>query len=529
MIKKLERKIQWTIFLILTVTTLGIFLTINVTNYQSLVAQERTFLQRLGTYTKKAPDNLQPKSLSAENAAPEPDPTLPQIDMMEPDPGLPQIDMAEPDPSLPRIDMAEPDPSLPQINMAESNSMLPQIDVMESDPSLPQIDMLEPKPDSALTAEPEAETSDVQDLSKTSNAQDQKKGDETLHEFYNSYIVQISADGTVTVTAYENAAYTEEEITAIAQELLASGEQEGMYKDLRFLVKTLPDKKEIVFLKSLAQSRFLASFVRSLTLCLFLMVLFFLAARILSRRIVLPVRDAFNKQKQFISDASHELKTPITVINANIDLLRTEIGENKWMDYIEAEGQRMTALITNLLTLSRISSEESTVGDSAHFCEFDLSSALLGTALSFESLAFEHGISYDVAIAEDLCCTGCETEIRQLAAILLDNAMKYTSPNGSVRITLQSCTVSEGRSLTLRRRPRRIALLEVSNTGAEIPNEELEKIFDRFYRTDKSRNRASGGFGLGLAIAKSIAEKHGGEILVESRGGWTTFSARIPL
>lgn len=508
MIKKLERKIQWTIFLILTVTTLGIFLTINVTNYQSLVAQERTFLQRLGTYTKKAPDNLQPKSLSAENAAPEPDPTLPQIDMPKPYSRLPQIDMAEPDPTLPQIDMAEPD------------SRLPQIDVMESDPSLPQIDMLEPKPDSALTAEPEAETS---------NAQDQKKGFETLHEFYNSYIVQISAGGTVTVTAYENAAYTEEEITAIAQELLASGEQEGMYKDLRFLVKTLPDKKEIVFLKSLAQSRFLASFVRSLTLCLFLMVLFFLAARILSRRIVLPVRDAFNKQKQFISDASHELKTPITVINANIDLLRTEIGENKWMDYIEAEGQRMTALITNLLTLSRISSEESTVGDSAHFCEFDLSSALLGTALSFESLAFEHGISYDVAIAEDLCCTGCETEIRQLAAILLDNAMKYTSPNGSVRITLQSCTVSEGRSLTLRRRPRRIALLEVSNTGAEIPKEELEKIFDRFYRTDKSRNRASGGFGLGLAIAKSIAEKHGGEILVESRGGWTTFSARIPL
>ena len=529
MIKKLERKIQWTIFLILTVTTLGIFLTINVTNYQSLVAQERTFLQRIGTYTKKAPDNLQPKSLSAENAAPEPDPSLPQIDVMESDPSLPQIDMAEPDPSLPQIDMAEPDPSLPQINMAESNSTLPQIDMMEPDPGLPQIDMAEPKHDSALTAEPEAETSDAQDLSKTSDAQDQKKGDETLHEFYNSYIVQISADGTVTVTAYENAAYTEEEITAIAQELLASGEQEGMYKDLRFLVKTLPNKKEIVFLKSLAQSRFLASFVRSLTLCLFLMVLFFLAARILSRRIVLPVRDAFNKQKQFISDASHELKTPITVINANIDLLRTEIGENKWMDYIEAEGQRMTALITNLLTLSRISSEESTVGDSAHFCEFDLSSALLGTALSFESLAFEHGISYDVAIAENLCCTGCETEIRQLAAILLDNAMKYTSPNGSVRITLQSCTVSEGRSLTLRRRPRRIALLEVSNTGAEIPREELEKIFDRFYRTDKSRNRASGGFGLGLAIAKSIAEKHGGEILVESRGGWTTFSARIPL
>lgn len=494
MIKKLERKIQWTIFLILTVTALGIFLTINVTNYQSLVAQERTFLQKLGTYTKKAPDDPQPKSLSAENAAP------------EPDPGLSQIDIAESDLSLPQVDMAKPDSGLPQI------------------------DVMEPTPDSVLTAEPKAETSDAPDLSKASNSQNQKNGDEPLHEFYHSYIVQISADGTVTVTANETAAaYTEAEITAVAQELLASGEQEGMYKNLRFLVKTLPDKKEVVFLESLAQSRFLASFVRSLTLCLFLTVLFFLAARILSRRIVLPVRDAFNKQKQFISDASHELKTPITVINANIDLLRTEIGENKWMDYIEAEGQRMTALITNLLTLSRISSEESTVGDSAHFCEFDLSSALLGTALSFESLAFEHGISYDVAIAEDLCCTGCETEIRQLAAILLDNAMKYTSPNGSVRITLQSCTVSEGRSLTLRRRPRRIALLAVSNTGAEIPKEELEKIFDRFYRTDKSRNRASGGFGLGLAIAKSIAEKHGGEILVESRGGWTTFSARIPL
>lgn len=432
MIKKLERKILWTIFLILTVTALGIFLTINVTNYQSLVMQERNYLQRLGTNTQKMPEPV-----PAPEAEPAPEPV---------------------------------------------------------------------------------------------DAQVQKKTDGMFHGFYRSYIVQIAADDTITVSVDENSvSYTEEEITSIAEELIDSDKREGMYKDLRFLVKMLPDKKEIVFLESQAQSRFLASFVRSLTLCLCLMMLFFLAARMLSRRIVLPVEDAFTRQKQFISDASHELKTPITVINANIDLLRAEIGENKWMDYIEAEGQRMNALITNLLTLSRVSSETPSAGDNSHFCEFDLSSALLGTALSFESLAFERSISYAVDIADDLHCTGCETEIRQLAAILLDNAMKYTLPSGSVRITLQGCSVSEGHRLSIRHRPRRSALLTVSNTGAEIPKEELGKIFDRFYRTDKSRNRASGGFGLGLAIAKSIIEKHGGEIQVVSRDGWTTFSARLPV
>lgn len=476
MIKKLERKIQWTIFLILTVTALGIFLTINVTNYQSLIMQERNYLQRLGTNTKKTP---------------EPEPVPAPAAELEP--------------------AAEPEPTpIPAAGPELTPALAPAAD-SETEP----IPAAEPEPESA--AEP-------------ASGDAPKKIDGIFHGFYRGYIVQIDANDTVTVSIDENSvSYTEEEITAIAEELIHAEKREGMYKDLRFLVKTLPDKKEVVFLESQAQSRFLASFARSLTLCLCLMVLFFLAARMLSRRIVLPVEDAFTKQKQFISDASHELKTPITVINANIDLLRAEIGENKWMDYIEAEGQRMNALITNLLTLSRVSSETPSAGDNAHFCEFDLSSALLGTALSFESLAFEHGISYDVDIADNLHCTGCETEIRQLAAILLDNAMKYTFPNGSVQITLKSCAVSDGHGLSIGRRLRSSALLTVSNTGTEIPKEELEKIFDRFYRTDKSRNRASGGFGLGLAIAKSITEKHSGEIQVVSRDGWTTFSVKLPI
>lgn len=405
MIKKLERKIQWTIFLILTVTTLGIFLVINVTNYQSLVMQEVNYLQKLGTILKKQ-EPQQPGDAPVQNGSPEPDDVLPQNDSPEPD------------------------------------------DVPAQNGS--------PEPDDALAQ----------------NGSPEPKESDTLHGFYHGYIVRIFTDGTVTVSIDEDSvAYTENEIAAIAEELIQSEEHEGMYENLRFLVKILPDKKEVVFLESQAQSRFLASFLRSLTLCLCLMVLFFLAARMLSRRIVQPVEDAFNRQKQFISDASHELKTPITVINANIDLLRAETGENKWMDYIEAEGQRMNALITNLLTLSRISSETPSAGDTAHFCEFDLSGALLGTALSFESIAFERGISYDVEIAENLRYTGSETEICQLTAILLDNAMKYASANGSVRIVLQSCAASEGHSLLPGHRPHRTALLSVSNTGAEIPRE----------------------------------------------------------
>lgn len=434
MIKKLERKIQWTIFLILMVTAIGVFFTINITNYQSLVMQERTYLQKLGTNMKKAP--------------------------------------VEPLLQMPSADASASGPAISEAKPVENSNM--------------------------------------------------------FHGYYHSYIVQISSEGTVSVSIDENSVIcTEDEIAALAEEILSSGAREGMQGKLRFLVKTLPDKKEVVFLESQALSRSLVSFLRSSFLCLGLMILFFLAARTLSRRIVRPVEEAFTRQKQFISDASHELKTPVTVINANIDLLRTEIGENKWMDYIESEGQRMTALITSLLTLSRVSSDTAPEEAAAHFCEFDLSSALLGTALSFESLAFEHGISYEVDIEENLRCTGSETEICQLAAILLDNAMKYASQNGCVQISLKSCGQTEGHSLSFSHHPRHTALLTVSNSGPEIPREEQEKIFDRFYRTDKSRNRASGGFGLGLAIARSIAEKHGGEISVSCHDGLTAFTVKL--
>ncbi|MDO4345585.1 MAG: HAMP domain-containing sensor histidine kinase [Eubacteriales bacterium] len=423
MIKKLERQIMWTIVLILTITTLGIFLTVNITNYQALVKQEFFYLQKQGTTIKK-------------------------------------------------------EPRLPEQN----GELSPE------------------------------------------------EKEEELHGYYPLYIAEIANSSVeASVTRLDGSSYTSEQICALALDAAARNERSGTIKNLRYVVKNLPDKTEIIFLESQAKARFLSSLIRSAFYCVCLLLLFLYAARVLARKIVRPVEEAFQKQKRFISDASHELKTPVTIINANIDLLRAEVGENKRMDYIESEGQRMSALIGSLLTLSRMSQEPLPENKNIpqEFRSFDLSAALLGTALSFESVAFERGIAYDVQIDDDISFTGNESQICQAAAILLDNAMKYTAGDGGVRILLNRCGSNGSRGIT-HSHPRRAICLTVANSGPEISKEDREKIFDRFYRTDESRNRASGGFGLGLSIAKSIAQRHRGEISVSCKDGWTTFTLKLP-
>jgi signal transduction histidine kinase len=228
---------------------------------------------------------------------------------------------------------------------------------------------------------------------------------------------------------------------------------------------------------------------------------------------VRPIEENYNKQKQFIADASHELRTPLAVIGANVDAIAAS-GEEKvssqreWFGYIRAELRRTGKLVDDLLYLAK--SESVRRGERL---PFDLSAVCETACASMEAVLYENGRSLKTEIAPGVSVSADSGKIAQALYILLDNAGKYTPPGGEISVTLAR---ENGR-----------AVLRVTNSGGGIAPEALPKIFDRFYRADASRSAETDGFGLGLSIAKTIAENSGGTISAESSGGLTTFELRL--
>lgn len=243
----------------------------------------------------------------------------------------------------------------------------------------------------------------------------------------------------------------------------------------------------------------------SFIMYMLLEVLIFLITKRLMRWITKPVAESFERQKRFIADASHELKTPLAVIMASADALQENPQETRWLQYIQSESERMTKLISDLLELAK--SEEA--DSSASFEMADFSKIAAMSCLVFEGLVFEKGITLRSDIEEQIIIHMYPDKIKQLLAILLDNAIQHCAAGGTVTVSLK--------------REKEIAL-RVSNTGEGIPQGEEEKIFERFYRADEARTRAENRYGLGLSIAKNIALAHGARISAQSTQGVTVFT-----
>ena len=244
----------------------------------------------------------------------------------------------------------------------------------------------------------------------------------------------------------------------------------------------------------------------SLLYFIVLEIIFIFISKLISNWISKPVEDAFNKQKDFIADASHELKTPLSVITASAEALEVNPKEKKWLNNIKSESERMNNLIIDLLDLAKTEngSIELTIGN--------LSKVVEHSVLTFEGIAFEKNIKLDYHIDKDINIKMNENSIRQVMEILLDNAIKHSSEKGKVEVNL-----TDGKEI----------VLTVTNTGDPIPKGEEEKIFERFYRVDKSRNRNENRYGLGLAIAKNIITSHNGTIKAFSKNGKTTLQINI--
>ena len=325
-----------------------------------------------------------------------------------------------------------------------------------------------------------------------------------------SYTITLNEDGSVASwTSDRSDLYSDEQVAGIAESALADGRDSGRI-GTQFYRKTAENGQTVLTvldarLDYLSASNMLRSTVLiAAASC----VLLSLLAWLLIRRMVQPVEDAFNRQKQFVSDASHELKTPLAVISANAEVLEQEIGENEYLGYIRSEVRRTDTLVQNLLTLARMDR-----GAETELKKFDLSRAVLDVTLPFESTVYEAGKTLETDVPEGVDCTGNAEMIKQLTVILLSNALKYSDDGGRITVSLKA----RGKQRELR----------VFNTGEPISAEDQEHIFDRFWRADPAHGRETGGHGLGLAIARSIVEAHRGHIAVDSGSEGTAFTVML--
>lgn len=315
------------------------------------------------------------------------------------------------------------------------------------------------------------------------------------------FVIMADQDGNYLATL-NNDDMTEAVAQQYITEILNQKATSGMADNYQFCTEKKSNGTLMVFTDKSAEMDMMKKLKRITVLVgTISVVILSAAAYFLSGLIVRPIKEAFNKQKQFISDASHELKTPLTVISTNADVLAGEIGANKWLTYIQDQTDRMNILVNDLLNLTRL---ENNTTDFIQ-TEFDLSKAITNTALPFECQAFENNKNFVLNIEDGIKVVGSEQHIKQMAAIFIDNALKYSKEGGTVRVSL---TIENGKPV-----------FSVYNTGKGVRESEKDKIFERFYRSDASRNRSTGGYGLGLAIAKSIIDKHKFKVNVENDEG----------
>ncbi len=324
------------------------------------------------------------------------------------------------------------------------------------------------------------------------------------------YTVAVSYSGEILeIKNEQSAVHSDDDLKELALAVIKNDKQYGTDKNLAFYKA---DKGEYILVTFMDNTVINENAMTLLRYTLIFggaaIVVFFFISVFLARKIVTPLEESYQKQKQFISDAGHELKTPVSVVSANAELLSREIGENQWLQNIQYENERMGTLVCQLLDLAKT---ENVVPQKERI---DFSRLAVSEALSFESVAFEKGLVLNQNIENSIYVDGNGIQLKQIISILLDNAIRHSKERGEVRLTL---TKEHG-----------FAKLSVINKADEIPEEEQTKIFERFYRVDTARNGEDKRYGLGLAIAKAIVITHKGKISVRCYDGFVEFSVLIP-
>lgn len=317
------------------------------------------------------------------------------------------------------------------------------------------------------------------------------------------FTVTLAGDGSVIATDTDNiAAIDQAKAQEYASSLFAKGKIEGKKDNYRYVATTLDDGKTMyVFLDCTRDFNNFYDFLKaSCLISLAGYVLVFVLVVLLSGAVMKPVAETYKKQKQFITDANHELKTPLTVIGADCDLMEYTYGESEWTKGIKEQVEKLTELTNKLVFLSR-TDEENKVAMS----EFSLSEVAQDAILPYISVCESKNKKFDFDVADGVSCVGDVKMTKELIELLLDNAVKYSDDEGNIEFTLT--------------RSGKGGKIVVSNTTNGVPQGNLDVLFERFYRLDSSRNSDTGGHGIGLSVAKAIVEQQKGKITANSPDG----------
>ncbi len=310
-----------------------------------------------------------------------------------------------------------------------------------------------------------------------------------------------------------------EELYEITNEIIMTKKTNGVLRDheIRFFVmKDEFNRYVITYCKTVHETRFVVKMHGvSITCCILCLIGIFAVSEYMSYKFIQPAETAWEQQSRFIADASHELKTPLTVILANNNIMLNHVEnkeDEKWLLSTKEEAETMKRMLEDMLYLAKSDARMLKSDDKT----LDLSEILFACSLTFDSVAFEKGIIINTDIEKNIEVKGDENELRAVIGILIDNAVKFSHNNKNIDITLKAV--------------KNKAVFTVTDFGEVIPDSELKKIFDRFYQTDKVRTKQGGGAGLGLAIAKSSVERMKGEIKCQSsEGNGTTFTVTLPM
>jgi len=367
---------------------------------------------------------------------------------------------------------------------------------------------------------PQMETDDEGLLPKDDALQIDKNNNENFPEKFISFNIFTEDDGDILMVQSffdaESVFYTN-----ALNEVLTTSKTMGQFtldgNEWAYLVTERKSEMQYTFIDMTAQQKVLDRLIITFIIVSILsLIAIFIISNFLTNRSIRPIKDAFDKQKAFISDASHELKTPLAVIRTNVDVLisnKSNDEDTKWLNYIKSEVERMGRLTNDLLSLTQM---EGTSHSDLFKHPVQLNDKIENILLGMDAIAFEKNIELNYTLAPSVNVRGNAEQLVQVVMILLDNALKYTPSGGRIDLALT--------------KSHRHGYISVSNTGEGIPSESIPYIFDRFYRVDKSRSRSEGSFGLGLSIAKAIIDQHNGKISCESiENERTTFTLKLPL
>ncbi len=322
-----------------------------------------------------------------------------------------------------------------------------------------------------------------------------------------------STGGIIQVETGSIASIDTSDAIELARQVLAEKNDRGFINNYRYLKTSKKDASHIIFLD--CESRFQSFYNFLLASCTISIVGFVLVGiliTVMSARIIRPIAESYEKQKRFITDAGHEIKTPLTIINADADVLEMEYGRNEWLDDIQTQAKRLTALTNDLVYLARMEEAD----NSTQMIEFPISDVVKETAASFNAPAQTQNKHFTCEVQQMLTLKGDERSIQQLVSILLDNAVKYSPEGGDISIRLE-------------KHNKNIKLIVFNTTEMRVSQEDTDRMFDRFYRADPSRSSQKNGYGIGLSKANAIVNAHNGKITAKtSNGNDLTITAVFP-